>query len=126
MTLSVDWKLIYELSVFILGIALGFLISIAIYWGPLKQFCNELKALCSLMRRAYKRGDKVRTSSRLFSVCNEYELPAMSGLRDLIVFHDEGVCWYFDGVEWTRSRVILVHQENDSKTLYKCSYTDIS
>lgn len=122
-----DWITSKDIFYLVIGLALGFLLGIAAYWFPLRQFGNELRALFNLVRKSYKRGDKVKICSGtgLKSLDGKLELLPVAEERLLIVWHDEGVGWYHTNHGWKRARILQVFQEHQT-TIYKCCHLDLS
>lgn len=98
-----------DLLTLVLGVVIGGLVSIAIYWYPLCQLHNELCALWNLMRHRYPKGCQVtiKAQSRLESVVDSKDKKDIFANTPMFVWHDEGVTWFHAGV-WIRARVLHV------------------
>jgi hypothetical protein len=86
-----------DLFYLILGIIVGLIFGVGIYWWPLGQFVNEWKALWNLARHRYKRGDtvtiKIGTDLIRAGVTTYPNLLAQDA--EMTIWHDEGVDWFF-------------------------------
>ena len=114
---------------FISGVVVGFLVGLMIYWMPLGQFINEIKALYNLNKKRYRRGDKIVIASNsdkksllqpnLIS-CNYYD-------KEYVVFYDRGIDWHFSSKKgWIRARVLSVFDPDDKTgELYNICHIDI-
>jgi hypothetical protein len=114
---------------YILNFALGLLAGIAIYWLPLKQFKNEIRALWNLVRRRYKQGDllKVKPGTE-FRPLNSSQSSVLSMQGTTVrVWHDQGVDWIHTSSGWIRARVIHVglHSGPQMSPVYRVCHLDL-
>ena len=113
-----------------IGVVLGLIVGIGIYYWPLGQFSNEWKALWNLVRYKYPRGTAV-------IVINGTDLKRVGVAtypnyldqdKEMKVWHDEGVDWFHTVNGWQRVRVVQVFFDNDSvqpPPVYRICYLDI-
>ena len=99
-----------DFVLFSLGIVVGFLFGVAIYWLPLKQFKRELSSLKNLVFKRYKRGDEilVKSGASLQSV-DDYNEPPMPLYEqtEMIIAYDLGVEWFYTNSDGhIRARVV--------------------
>lgn len=99
-----------DIVLFLFGIIAGFLFSIAIYWVPLNQFCNELKALYQLVFVKFPNGSLVKLKRQISLRTNDFDNLPTTGRENLTmhVVRDEGVNWFRDNTTWKRARTIIV------------------
>jgi hypothetical protein len=99
-----------DLILFALGVIVGFLFGLVIYWLPLRQLRNELSSLKNLMLKKYTRGDEitVRVGVDLKPVDPNFGGPLhIYQQTEMIVAYDVGVDWYFMSTSGHhRSRVV--------------------
>lgn len=108
-----------DIAYLVVGLALGILFGIAIYWLPLGQFQNEVKALKDLACRRFSRGDSlvVVLGCELCSSDGSWSRGFSEG--DILkVKHDEGVSWFHTDRGYIRSRVLHVYAESNSSVIY--------
>ncbi|MCB9061386.1 MAG: hypothetical protein H6622_07695 [Halobacteriovoraceae bacterium] len=119
-----------DVLLLVVGLALGLLLGIAIYWLPLGQFKNELRALWNLTRKRFRQGDKVRIKSGvdLKPIDSRLDIATTGGnVQDMLVWNDEGISWHHTPNGWIRARVIHVAKESEEiSPVYKVSHLDIA
>lgn len=114
----------------VIGVIVGFIFGVAIYWLPLKQFKRELSSLRDLVFKRYKRGDEilVRSGVDLKPVDPSFggsSLPLYQQ-TEMIIAYDVGVEWYFSSTEGhVRSRVVHASLKSQSGLpfLYKVPHS---
>lgn len=120
---------IKDLLFLIVGMILGLLFGIAIYWFPLRQFKNELVALWNLSRIRYKQGDKIKVKAGVdLKPLNPNDKLATTGsnIQQMLIWNDEGISWHHTGNGWIRARVIHVaRQTEELSPVYKICHLDI-
>lgn len=114
---------------FILGILIGFLFGIMIYWLPLRQFKNELFALWNLCTKNYKRDTVIRlkVGTRLKALSmNIQDREVTNDLQTWIVWNDEGVGWHFTSNGWQRARIVqIMNPSEEGNPLYRACHLEI-
>jgi hypothetical protein len=110
----------------IVGVVIGLMAGVAIYWLPLGQFCNEWKALWNLAYRRFNQGDvvKIRSGTQLESTPATYGYTVTPENR-FLVWHDEGVGWFHTGFGWKRARILRVFLQAQENIIYKVSHFDL-
>jgi hypothetical protein len=120
-----DWVL------FVLGIIVGLLAGIAIYWLPLSQFLNECKSLFNLATKRYPVGTPVtvRAGAELKPLENGTRIGTgfISQDANMKVWHDEGIGWFHTASGWSRSRILHVYfpLEGVVQPVYKICHLDL-
>lgn len=119
-----------ELLEFTLGIIFGFLFGLAIYWLPLGQFLNELKALRNLITQTYPQGKiiKIRAGTDLKPL--DATRQPLTGLSDydVGVWNDLGVDWHYTSAGWVRARILHVYPNptsDERQDIYIACHLDI-
>lgn len=113
---------------FIAGVIVGFLFGVAVYWLPLRQFGNELKALKSLVFKRYHRGSQVtvRAGADLKTLSGQSDATFVGNEIVMNVHHDQGVEWFHTGSHgWTRARVIQVYEPRNENVIYRVCHLDL-
>lgn len=103
-----------DIVYFFLGIVVGLIAGVALYWLPLGQFCNEWGAVWNLSRKRFNFCDEV-------SIAQGTELKSTDGaycitVQPTSVFqvkHDEGVAWIHISSGWVRARILHVFLVGD-------------
>jgi hypothetical protein len=119
-----------EIVIFILGVVIGFLFGVAIYWLPIGQFFNELKSLWSLVSKRYPDGTQITVRGGIDIKPQNSALHVLFLTRDTLmtVWLDEGIGWHFTNSGWVRARILQVWM-NESKdevpNLYRICHKDI-
>lgn len=123
-----DFLEIKDLCWFVAGIIAGFLVGVAIYWLPLGQFVNELKALKNLISNKYQRGTEIKISAgaELKTLAGKVATTGMNDNVEMKVFHDEGVNWFHTGSQgWIRARVLQIYSSKDDSVIYRVCHLDV-
>lgn len=114
---------------FVLGVVVGFLFGLVIYWLPLRQFKNELHALWSLCTKKYSRDTKIKlkVGTRLKAISpNVQDKEVLNDQHEWVIWNDEGVGWHFTINGWQRARIIQVaNPREDGNPLYRTSHLEI-
>jgi hypothetical protein len=116
----------------ILGVVIGLIAGIAIYWAPLRQFGNEWKAIWNLVRKRYVRGDSVRIKSgtdlKLYESNASNQVTTIIRETTMTIWHDEGVDWLHTSNGWMRVRVLQVYDPtvNGTPPVCRICHLDIS
>lgn len=109
-----------------LGLILGLLVGIAMYWLPLRQFLNECRSIWNLARKRTVWNQKIKIGPGEYR-CSVPAYPKyMSNACIAYVYRDEGVAWFFTVNGWVRRRVLHVYFDpaNIGPT-YLVSHNDI-
>lgn len=118
-----------DLVLFVLGVIVGFLFGVVIYWLPLKQFKNEILSLWNLCSMRLARNDRVklRVGTKLKPVAIELSEKEVSNEEhEWIIWHDEGVGWHFTSHGWLRARIFQVADPSEDRNpLYKVCHLDL-
>lgn len=113
----------------ILGIIIGLLAGIAIYWLPLGQFINEVLAISNMVFNRYTRNDKltVKPFVSMKPLDSQNQPIEYNCNHEMQVANDEGVGWHHTAKGWKRARILHVFDpmQEGSQNLYKICHLDI-
>ncbi len=119
-----------EIVTFILGVVIGFLFGITIYWLPIGQFWNELRALLSLISKRYPEGTEILVRGGIDLKPLDTNLRVQYAIKEQLmkVSLDEGINWHHTQSGWIRARVLQVwkdEREDVIPALYRICERDI-
>jgi hypothetical protein len=122
---------IKDLVYLVIGVAVGFIAGIAMYWLPLRQFGNEFKSLWNLVRRRYQEGAiiKLKPGTRFKPLSSDLSVKEAFSPTTATVYHDEGIGWHHTRFGWSRARILHVFVPGDDKDslrpIYRVCHYDI-
>jgi len=118
-----------DILLLILGTLVGFFFSVGIYWAPLGQLFNELKAVWNLCRHRYNRGDtiQIRGGTTLYPLNVKQDRLLFIPNKEMKIWHDEGINWHHTDSGWIRARIVHIFnpEEKGIPSVYKACHLDI-
>lgn len=115
-----------DIVLLVVGVVIGFVFGVAIYWLPLGQFLNEYEAIWNLVWKRYSRGDDlvVKAGTDFKSLGQDQTLHTITRNTPMKFWHDEGIGWYFTSSGWKRVRILHVYTES-SEQLYRICHKNL-
>jgi hypothetical protein len=72
-----------DFFIFVVGIVIGFLFGLIVYWLPLRQFKNEFLSLWHLATKRYKRFDRITVGAGVDIKPLNFNLPIKMVTSDI-------------------------------------------